>query len=308
MSIAASAENTMFKKVAKNEKVTNENEKVTNENEKVTNENEKVTNENEKVTNENEKVTNENEKITEQNENENEEIHDSDDDMIVITIRETCKNQGQEKQEEVQEEAEVKQEEQEEPAKEVQEVQEAQAKEEAKEEAQEEPEEAKSKKQEEEEAQKEEELFFELKDDMEKKKLFPIMPCNMVSAFGCAMEHVEYLDIKDVERKALAIELVKCLAYINNEYGARECFDYLFQNNMTDDIVKTIIDCTKNRYDINKYPHTNRNIMLSCVSLSKKVKNKTKPKIELLEELFDFKFNLCGLKRFFRIKDDSKNV
>jgi chemotaxis protein histidine kinase CheA len=284
MSIAASAENTMFKKIASNEKVTEENEKVTEENEK---------------------VTEENEKVTEENENENEEIHDSDDDMIVITIRETCKNQGQEKQEEVQEEEvkqeEVKQEEQEEPAKEVQEAQ-------AKEEAQEEPEEAKSKKQEEEEAQKEEELFFELKDDMEKKKLFPIMPCNMVSAFGCAMEHVEYLDIKDVERKALAIELVKCLAYINNEYGARECFDYLFQNNMTDDIVKTIIDCTKNRYDINKYPHTNRNIMLSCVSLSKKVKNKTKPKIELLEELFDFKFNLCGLKRFFRIKDDSKNV
>jgi hypothetical protein len=122
------------------------------------------------------------------------------------------------------------------------------------------------------------------------------------------MEHVEYLDIKDVEREALATELVKCLAYINNEYGARECFDYLFQNNMTDDIIRTMIGCTKNRYDINKYPHTNRTIMLSCVSLSKKVKSKTKPKIELLEELFDFKFNLCGLKRFFRIKDDSKNV
>ena len=43
---------------------------------------------------------------------------------------------------------------------------------------------------------------------------------------------IEYLDIKDVERKAIAVELVKCLAYINNEYGAKECFDYLFQNNM----------------------------------------------------------------------------
>ena len=145
---------------------------------------------------------------------------------------------------------------------------------------------------------------------MDKKKLFPIMPCNMVSAFVCAMEHVEYLDIKDVERKAIAVELVKCLAYINNEYGAKECFDYLFQNNMIDDIIKTIIDCTKNRYDINKYPHTNRNIVLSCVSLSKKVKNKTKPKIDLLEDLFEFnfKFNFCDLKRFFRIKDSSKSV
>jgi hypothetical protein len=303
MSIAASAENTMFKKetnteIEKKEKEKNEIEKnEIKKNEIEKNEIEK----NEIEKNEIEKNEIEKKEITE-NENENEEIHDSDDDMIVITIRETCKNQGQEKQEEVQEE-EVKQEEQEEPAKEVQEAQ-------AKEEAQEEPEEAKSKKQEEEEAQKEEELFFELKDDMEKKKLFPIMPCNMVSAFGCAMEHVEYLDIKDVERKALAIELVKCLAYINNEYGARECFDYLFQNNMTDDIIKTIIDCTKNRYDINKYPHTNRNIMLSCVSLSNKVKNKTKPKMDLLEDLFEFnfKFNFCDLKRFFRIKDDSKNV
>ena len=147
---------------------------------------------------------------------------------------------------------------------------------------------------------------------MEKKNLFPIMPCNMVSAFGCAMEHVEYLDINDMERKAVAMELVKCLAYINNEYGAKECFDYLFQNNMTDDIIKTIIDCTKDRYDINKYPHTNRNIVLSCVSLSKKVKKTTKPKLDLLDDLFDFdfdfKFNLCDLKRFFRIKDSSKSV
>ena len=258
--MAASAENTMFKKI--------ENEEIKN---------------NEKGTNE--EIKN-NEKGT------NEEIHDSDDDMIVISIRET--NQPQE--EKVQEVKEV----QEAEVKEVQEAEEQEA------EVQEQ--EAKSKKQEEEEEQKGEELFFKVKDDMDKKKLFPIMPCNMVSAFGCAMEHVEYLDIKDVERKAIAVELVKCLAYINNEYGAKECFDYLFQNNMIDDIIKTIIDCTKNRYDINKYPHTNRNIVLSCVSLSKKVKNKTKPKIDLLEELFDFKFNLCGLKRFFRIKDDSKNV
>jgi hypothetical protein len=132
----------------------------------------------------------------------------------------------------------------------------------------------------------------------------------MASAFGYAMQHVEYLDITNAERKAMAIELVKCLAYSNNEHGARECFDYLFQNNMTDDIVKTIIDCTKDRYDINKYPHTNRNLVLSCVSLSKKVKKTTKPKFELLEDLFDFefKFNFCDLKRFLKIKDGSKSV
>ena len=244
----------------------------------------------------NEKGTNEEIKNNEDNEKgTNEEIHDSDHDMIVISIRET--NQPEEVQEvqEVQE-AEVQEAEVQEEQSEEQEAEEQEA------------EKAKSKQQEEEEEQKGEELFFKLKDDMEKKKLFPIMPCNMVSALGCAMEHVEYLDIKDVEREALAIELVKCLAYINNEYGARECFDYLFQNNMTDDIIKTIIGCTKNRYDINKYPHTNRNIMLSCVSLSKKVKNKTKPKIDLLEDLFDFKFNFCELKRFFKIKDSSKSV
>jgi flagellar biosynthesis GTPase FlhF len=272
MSMAASAENTMFKKI--------ENEEIKN---------------NEKVTNE--EIKN-NEKVT------NEEIHDSDDDMIVISIRET--NQPQE--EKVQEVKEV----QEAEVKEVQEAeeQEAEAEEQEAEAEEQEAEAAKSKQQEEEEEQKGEELFFKVRDDMDKKKLFPIMPCNMVSAFVCAMEHVEYLDIKDMERKALVIELVKCLAYINNEYGAKECFDYLFQNNMIDDIIKTIIDCSKDRYDINKYPHTNRNIVLSCVSLSKKVKNKTKPKIDLLEDLFEFnfKFSFCDLKRFFRIKDSSKSV
>ena len=260
--MAASAENTMFKKI--------ENEEIKN----------------------NEKVT-------------NEEIHDSDDDMIVISIRETNQPQ-EEKVQEVKEiqEAEVQEEQSEEQEAEEQEAEEQEAEEQ-------EAEKAKSKQQEEEEEQKGEELFFKVRDDMDKKKLFPIMPCNMVSAFVCAMEHVEYLDIKDMERKALVIELVKCLAYINNEYGAKECFDYLFQNNMTDDIIKTIIDCTKDRYDINKYPHTNRNIVLSCMSLSKKVKKTTKPKFDLLEDLFDFdfKFNF-DLKRFFKIKikDVSKSV
>ena len=276
--MAASAENTMFKKI--------ENEEIKN--------NEIKNNEN------NEKVT-------------NEEIHDSDDDMIVISIRETNQPQEEKVQEEkVQEEKvqEAKEQEAEEQEAEEQEAEEQEAEQEAEEQEAEEQEakKAKSKQQEEEEEQKGEELFFKVRDDMDKKKLFPIMPCNMVSAFVCAMEHVEYLDIKDVERKALVIELVKCLAYINNEYGAKECFDYLFQNNMTDDIIKTIIDCTKDRYDINKYPHTNRNIVLSCVSLSKKVKKTTKPKLDMLDELFDFKFSFCDLKRFFRIKDSSKSV
>ncbi len=265
--MAASAENTMFKKI--------ENEEIKN--------NEIKNNEN------NEKVT-------------NEEIHDSDDDMIVISIRETNQPQEEKEVKEVQEAQKEQKGEAEEQEAEEQEAEEQEAEQEA--------EKAKSKQQEEEEEQKGEELFFKVRDDMDKKKLFPIMPCNMVSAFVCVMEHVEYLDIKDMERKALVIELVKCLAYINNEYGAKECFDYLFQNNMTDDIIKTIIDCTKDRYDINKYPHTNRNIVLSCVSLSKKVKNKTKPKIDLLEDLFEFnfKFSFCDLKRFFRIKDSSKSV
>ena len=229
----------------------------------------------------------------------NEEIHDSDDDMIVISIRETYKTETNKPQEEQQQPSADQKEEQKADQKE---EQKAEQKEEQKADQKEEQ------KGDQEEEQKGEELFFKVRNDMDKKKLFPIMPCNMVSAFVCAMENVEYLDIKDVERKALVIELVKCLAYINNEYGARECFDYLFQNNMTDDIIKTIIDCTKSRYDINKYPHTNRNIVLSCVSLSKKVKKTTKPKLDLLDELFDFKFNLCGLKRFFRIKDSSKSV
>ena len=286
MSIAASAENTMFKKIENKEEEKNEEVK-----------NEEVINK-EKV--KNEEVINEEEVM-------NEEIHDSDDDMIVISIRETYKTETNKPQEEQQQpsaeaEEEQKADQEEEQKAHQEEEQKAHQEEEQKADQKEEQ------KADQEEEQKGEELFFKVRNDMDKKKLFPIMPCNMVSAFVCAMENVEYLDIKDVERKALVIELVKCLAYINNEYGARECFDYLFQNNMTDDIIKTIIDCTKSRYDINKYPHTNRNIVLSCVSLSKKVKKTTKPKLDLLDELFDFKFNLCGLKRFFRIKDSSKSV
>ena len=270
MSIPASAENTMFKKVE------NENNNNNNNN-----------NNCEKI----EIEKKENHATTEQNETTCEEMQESDDDMIVITIRETYTNETKQPlpppppQPQLEEKAEE-------------------------EKAEEEEEKPKPQIQTNEEEKKAEEFFSHLKDEMESKKLFPLMPCNMASAFGCAMEHVEYLDITNAERKAMATELVKCLAYSNNEHGARECFDYLFQNNMTDDIVKTIIDCTKDRYDINKYPHTNRNLVLSCVSLSKKVKKTTKPKFELLEDLFDFnfKFNFCDLKRFFKIKDGSKSV
>jgi hypothetical protein len=280
MSIAASAENTMFKKV--------ENENNNNNN-----------NNCEKI----EIEKKENNETTEQNETTSEEMQESDDDMIVITMRETYTNETNQPLPLTQPQLEEKEEEEKQslPLTQTQ-INEKEEEEEKQPQTQIQTNEEKEKKR--------EEFFSHLKDEMESKKLFPLMPCNMASAFVCAMEHVEYLDITNVERKAMAIELVKCLAYSNNEHGARECFDYLFQNNMTDDIVKTIIDCTKDRYDINKYPHTNRNIVLSCVSLSKKVKKTTKPKFELLEDLFDFefKFNFCELKRFFKIKDGSKSV
>lgn len=281
MSIAASAENTMFKKV--------ENENNNNNN----------NNSCEKI--EIEKKENE---TTEQNETTSEEIHDSDDDMIVISIRETYKNETNQPPPPQQPQLEEEEEEEKQPLP----LTQTQINE--KEEEEEKQSQTTQINKEKEPQKKGEEFFAQLKDEMESKKLFPLMPCNMASAFGYAMQHVEYLDITNTERKAMAIELVKCLAYSNNEHGARECFDYLFQNNMMDDIVKTIIDCTKDRYDINKYPHTNRNIVLSCVSLSKKVKKTTKPKFELLEDLFDFnfKFNFCDLKRFLKMKDGSKSV
>jgi hypothetical protein len=288
MSIAASAENTMFKKV--------ENENNNNNN----NNCEKIEIEKKEI------EKKENHETTEQNETTSEEMQESDDDMIVITMRETYKNETNQPlpPPSPQPQLEEKEEEEEEQSLPLTQTQINEKEEEEEKQSQTQTTQTN------EEEKKAEEFFSHLKDEMESKKLFPIMPCNMASAFVCAMEHVEYLDITNVERKAMAIELVKCLAYSNNEHGARECFDYLFQNNMTDDIVKTIIDCTKDRYDINKYPHTNRNIVLSCVSLSKKVKKTTKPKFELLEDLFDFnfKFNFCDLKRFFKIKDGSKSV
>ena len=74
---------------------------------------------------------------------------------------------------------------------------------------------------------------------------------------------------------------------------------------MIDDIMKTIIDCTKNRYDINRFPHTNRKIVLSCVSISNKMKIVKPIKIESIFEVF--KVSLCGLKRFFKMKEKEES-
>ena len=146
-------------------------------------------------------------------------------------------------------------------------------------------------------------LFIDVRNAMEIKKLYPLLPCAMISSFTFVMEYVEYFDIESEDRKKLVIDLVKSLAYSNNEYGSRECFEYFVKHNMIEDIVKTVIDCTKNKYDINRYPHTNRKIVLSYVSLSNKIKG---PKPIKFDSLFDFKINLCGIKRFFKMKEKEK--
>ena len=153
------------------------------------------------------------------------------------------------------------------------------------------------------------EVYTHLQHIMESKKMYPLLPCNMISSFAHVMEYVEYFDIPSEERKKLVIDLVKILAYSNNDYGSRDCFEYFVEHNMIDDIIKTIIDSTKGRYDINRFPHTNRKFVLSCVSLSNKIKIvKPSAKIESLFE--EFKLNLCGLKRFFKMKekDESKQI
>jgi hypothetical protein len=149
------------------------------------------------------------------------------------------------------------------------------------------------------------EVYTHLQQTLESQKMYPLLPCNMISSFARVMEFVEYFDIPSEERKGLVIDLVKILAYSNNDYGSRDCFEYFVEHNMIDDIIKTIIDSTKNRYDINRFPHTNRKIVLSCVSLSKKIKIvKPSAKIESLFE--ELKVNLCGLKRFFKMKEKEK--
>ena len=153
------------------------------------------------------------------------------------------------------------------------------------------------------------EVYTHFQDMMESKKMYPLLPCNMISSFAHAMEYVEYFDIPSEERKKLVVDLVKILAYSNNDHGSRTCFEYFMEHNMVDDIMQTIIDSTKNRYDINRFPHTNRKFVLSCVSLSNKIKIvKPSAKIESLFE--EFKLNLCGLKRFFKMreKDESKQT
>jgi hypothetical protein len=150
------------------------------------------------------------------------------------------------------------------------------------------------------------EVYTHLQQTLESQKMYPLFPCNMISSFARVMEYVEYFDIPSEERKKLVVDLVKILAYSNNDYGSRECFEYFVDHNMIDDIMKTIIDSTKNRYDINRFPHTNRKIVLSCVSLSSKIKIvKPSAKIESIFE--DFKLNLCGLKRFFKMKEKEES-
>jgi len=146
------------------------------------------------------------------------------------------------------------------------------------------------------------EVYTHLQQTLESQKMYPLLPCNMISSFARVMEFVEYFDIPSEERKKLVVDLVKILAYSNNDYGSRDCFEYFVEHNMIDDIIKTIVDSTKNRYDINRFPHTNRKIVLSCVSLSNKIKIvKPSAKIESIFE--EFKLNLCGLKRFFKMKE-----
>lgn len=150
------------------------------------------------------------------------------------------------------------------------------------------------------------EVYTHLQQTLESQKMYPLFPCNMISSFARVMEYVEYFDIPSEDRKKLVVDLVKILAYSNNDYGSRECFEYFVEHNMIDDIMKTIIDSTKNRYDINRFPHTNRKIVLSCVLLSNKIKI-VKPSAKFESIFEDFKLNLCGLKRFFKMKEKEES-
>ena len=149
------------------------------------------------------------------------------------------------------------------------------------------------------------EVYTHLQQTLEAQKMYPLLPCNMISSFARVMEYVEYFDIPSEERKKLVVDLVKILAYSNNDYGSRDCFEYFVEHNMIDDIIKTIVDSTKNRYDINRFPHTNRKIVLSCVSLSNKIKI-AKPNVKIDSLFEELKVNLCGLKRFFKMKEKEK--
>lgn len=154
------------------------------------------------------------------------------------------------------------------------------------------------------------EVYTHLQQTLESQKLYPLLPCNMISSFARVMEYVEYFDIPSEDRRKLVIDLVKILAYSNNDHGSRDCFEYFAEHNMIDDIIKTIIDGTKNRYDINRFPHTNRKIVMSCVSLSNKIKI-AKPSAKIDSIFEEFKLNFCGLKRFFKMnekKEESKQT
>mgnify|MGYP003348248183 CR=1 FL=1 len=63
------------------------------------------------------------------------------------------------------------------------------------------------------------EVYTHLQQTLESQKMYPLLPCNMISSFARVMEYVEYFDIPSEERKKLVVDLMRILAYSNNEYA-----------------------------------------------------------------------------------------
>lgn len=76
-------------------------------------------------------------------------------------------------------------------------------------------------------------------------KMYPIMSCNIVGAVCIVMEQIETLDIPNEEKRKMVKTIIMKLDVIDDSR------QFIIDKNMLDNIIDTIINCTRNKYEIN---------------------------------------------------------
>ena len=76
-------------------------------------------------------------------------------------------------------------------------------------------------------------------------KMYPIMSCNIVGAICIVMEQIETLDIPNEEKRKMVKTIIMKLDVIDDSR------QFIIDKNMLDNIIDTIINCTRNKYEIN---------------------------------------------------------
>ena len=78
-------------------------------------------------------------------------------------------------------------------------------------------------------------------------KMYPIMACNLVGAICIVMEQIEALELPNEEKRKLVQTILMKLEVAQGDDSRR----FIIDNNMLNNIIETIINCTRNKYEIN---------------------------------------------------------